>query len=84
MSFDIARVLGAKKKRIKPHSVRLDPLGVSAQRKSRAVLRTSTAFLFPSLRLASGRRSENKKAGYFVPGFFFVAEGGFEPPTFGL
>ena len=33
------------------------------------------AFLFPSLRLASGHRPENKKAGYFVPGFFFVAEG---------
>ena len=35
---------------------------------------TASAFLFPYLRLACGRRSENKKAGYFVPGFFFVAE----------
>jgi len=38
------------------------------------MLRIAAAFLFPSLRLASGLRAENKKAGYFVPGFFFVAE----------
>ena len=49
------------------------------------MLRIASAFLFPFLRLASGRRPKNKKA---LPtnrqGFFFVAEGGFEPPTFGL
>jgi len=54
-----------------------DPFWVTAQRKSHAMLRIAAAFLFPFLCIASERRTENKKAGYFVPGFFFVAEGVF-------
>jgi hypothetical protein len=42
-------------------------------------------FLFLSLPKASFYRSINKKAlAHFRQGFFGVAEGGFEPPTFGL
>jgi hypothetical protein len=40
------------------------------------MLRIAMAFLFSSLRLASGLQAENKKTGYFVPGFFLVEERG--------
>jgi site-specific DNA recombinase len=60
------------------------PLRITAQRKSHAMLRIAAAFLFPFLRIASESRTENKKAWYFRTWLFFVAEGGFEPPTFGL
>jgi hypothetical protein len=43
------------------------------------------ALLFSSLRKSSFSRSENNKALlHSQQGFIFVAEGGFEPPTFGL
>jgi hypothetical protein len=72
-------------RRIKPHCVRLDPLRVLNKEKPCSADALLRAFLFPALRLASGLRSENKKALLLSQqGFFFVAEGGFEPPTFGL
>ncbi len=72
--------------RIARHFVPRDPLEITAQRKSLvAPLARLRAFLFPSLQEASFLRSENKKALLLSQqGFSFVAEGGFEPPTFGL
>ena len=61
-----------------------DPLGGVNKEKTSHAAAWLRHFLFPFLHSASGCRTKNKKAGYFVPGFFFVAEGGFEPPTFGL
>ena len=71
---------------IKPNSVRLDPLGITAQRKSPSTLRVAWVFLFLHFRIqtAFNAQFEIKNPGALRQGFFFVAEGGFEPPTFGL
>ena len=50
-----------------------------------SLLRRLRAFLFLSLTQTSLVRAKNKNPHRFRDqGFFFVAEGGFEPPTFGL
>jgi hypothetical protein len=56
----------------------------SPKKKQRYAAHSFGFFVFILLQKQAFDESENKKAGYFVPGFFFVAEGGFEPPTFGL
>jgi hypothetical protein len=54
------------------------------KKKPRCATHSFGIFVFILLQKQAFDEFENKKAGYFVPGFFFVAEGGFEPPTFGL
>ena len=63
---------------IKPNSVRLDPLGITAQRKSPATLRVAWGFLFLHFRIqtAFNAQFEIKNPGALRQGFFFVAEGG--------
>jgi hypothetical protein len=63
-----------------------DPFWITAQRKSLAALRAATGFIvFKLLQKQAFDVFENNKAlALSRQGFFFVAEEGFEPPTFGL
>ena len=49
-----------------------------------ALLKPAISAKWRNMRDPFGGSSPKKKPGTFVPGFYFVAEGGFEPPTFGL
>ena len=65
-----------------------DPLWITAQRKNPGILlrRLPGLFYFFThvFKLRLMLRSKQKTPALSHQGFFFVAEGGFEPPTFGL